>query len=430
MSTPTDLPTAPRPLPDEPAPGPTLSLRERDRRWAAMRALMAERGLDAVLVGSFQGRERLESYLIDDFLDSIVVFPRESEPVVLSFATPRISRAFVSEERGIAPWVTDYRVGFGGAAAARVLRERGLEAGRIGLVGFGPTAPGESEGLLPLGFYQHLVESLPDATIADFTRDYTDLILVKSDEELALLRYAAGVSERACQVMLEVTRPGVSEATIYAEIMREIYRHACDVRYPMLSLHSGAANIGWGPPRWIVRAEPPRRVQAGDLVQAEIHTCYGGQEAQVQMSVAVDPIDEENQRCAEVARRAYEAGLAAVRPGATFADVVHAMEEPIRAAGCWAKTPLLHTLTFGSTGFTAANRAQLAGTREGALEGQAPPGIRRGDLVLRPGMSLELEPNACLGLRRVNLGGGVVVTADGAEELNALPTRVQHVPGT
>jgi Xaa-Pro aminopeptidase len=427
MTSPTDLSAAARLLPDEPEPGPTLSLRERDRRWAAMRALMAERGLDAVLVGSFQGRERLESYLIDDFLDSVVVFPREGEPVVLSFATPRISRAFVSEERGIAPWVTDYRVGFGGAAAAKVLRERGLTTGHVGLVGFGPTAPGESEGLLPLGFYQHLTESLPGATLDDFTRDYTDLILVKSDEELALLRYAAGVSERACQVMLAVSRPGVSEATIYAEIMREIYRHGCDVRYPMLSLHSGAANIGWGPPRWIVRAEPPRRVQAGDLVQAEIHTSYGGQEAQVQMSVAIDPIDDVNAACADIVRRAYEAGLAAVRPGATFAAVVHAMEAPIRAAGCWAKTPLLHTLTFGSTGFTAANREQLAGTREGALEGQVTPSIRRGDLVLRPGMSLELEPNACIGLRRVNIGGGVLVTEDGYEELNSLPTRVQHV---
>jgi hypothetical protein len=32
-----------------------------------------------------------------------------------------------------------------------------------------------------------------------------------------------------------------------------------------------------------------------------------------------------------------------------------------------------------------------------------------------------------VGLRRVNIGGGGVVTATGAEELNRLPTRVQHV---
>jgi Xaa-Pro aminopeptidase len=411
--------------PDE--PGPTLSLLERDRRWQAMRALMRRQGLDAVIVGSFQGRERLESYLIDDFLDSVVVFPLDGEPTVLAFSTSRISRADESAARGLEPWVTDYRVAFGGAAAAQVLVEMKLDRGRIGLVGFGPTAPGETEGLLPLGFWKNLTAALPHAVFDDFTRAFTDLILVKSDEELALLRYAARVSEKVCGVMLEVTRPGTSEAAIYAELMREIYRHGCDARYPAMSLHSGPANIGWGPPRWIVRAEPPRRVRVGDLVQAEIHTCYGGQEAQVQMSVALDPVDDTNRVCEDAARRAYEAGLAAVRPGVTFADIVRAMEAPIRAAGCWAKTPLAHTLTFGATGFTGVNRAQLAGTREGHIESQITPGIRRGDLVLGPGMALELEPNACLGSHRVNIGAGVLVTATGAEELNALPTRVRHL---
>jgi Xaa-Pro aminopeptidase len=410
-----------------PEPGPTLSLRERDRRWSALRAILRQRRLDGAIVGSFQGRERLESYLIDDFLDSVVVFPLDGEPTVLAFATARISRAFESQARGHDLWVADYRVGGGGAGAAAVIREKGFAAGRIGLVGLGPTAPGEMEGLLPLGFWNNLTRQLPEATFEDLTGAFTDLLLVKSAEELALLRYAARVSEAACAAMLAASRPGVSEATIYAEVMREIYRHACDVRYPQLSLQSGAQNIGWGQPRWLLRAEPPRQVQRGDLVQAEIHTCYGGQEAQVQMSVALDPLDAENAYCETVARRGYEAGLAVLRPGITFAELVVAMEAPIRDAGCWAKTPLAHTVTFGATGFTSANREQLQGLPEWAVEGQATPGIRRGDLVLQPGMALELEPNACLGTRRVNLGGIVVVAEHGYEELNVLPLRVQHV---
>ena len=83
---------------------PVLTLAERDRRWAGLRKIMAERGVDALIVGSFQGRERLESYLIDDFLDSIVILPGASEPVVLAFATGRISRTFESASRGIDPW--------------------------------------------------------------------------------------------------------------------------------------------------------------------------------------------------------------------------------------------------------------------------------------------------------------------------------------
>jgi len=410
-----------------PQPGPQLTLAERDRRYAGLRALMEAQGFDAIVVGSFQGRERLESYLIDDFLDAVVVLPLKSAPVLLAFGGSRISRIFESQRRGHDVWVPDVRASAGGAKVAEVLKERGLAKGRLGLVGFGPTAPGEMEGLLPLGFHSNFVKALPEAAIGDFTLAFTDFMLVKSAEEIALLRFAARVSEEACRVMMEVARPGVSEAEVYADTVREIHRWGCDLRYPFFSLQSGKDNIGWGVPRWSVRAEPPRILETGDLVQAEIHTCYGGQEGQVQMSVALDPVDDVVRRLEAAARESYEAGVAAVKPGVTFASVVQAMEKPIAKAGCWSKTPLLHTLTFGSTGFTAVNRDQLRGTREEAIEGAARPGIRRGELVLKEGMGLEIEPNACLGMVRVNIGAGVLVTSRGAEELNSLATRVQHV---
>jgi Xaa-Pro dipeptidase len=98
----------------------------------------------------------------------------------------------------------------------------------------------------------------------------------------------------------------------------------------------------------------------------------------------------------------------------------------LQRAGCWGKTPLVHTMSFGATGFTALNREQLAGTRDAAIEEQATVGIRRGDLVLTEGMVLELEPNACIGMQRVNIGAGVLVTSSGCKELNVLATRVHH----
>jgi Xaa-Pro aminopeptidase len=409
-----------------PEPGPVLSLAERDRRFAGLRRIMRERGLDAIVVGSFNGRERLESYLIDDFLDAIVVLPREGDPTVLSFSTQRASRALESERRGVPLWVPDMRIGAGGAGVAKVLTEKGFAGGHIGIVGFGPTAPGETEGVLPLGFYLNLTRALPRLRISDFTRDLTDFMLVKSDEEIALLRFAARVSEEACIAMIEAARPGANEAGVYAEIMRTIYRWGCETRYPNMSLQSGPDNIGWGSPRWALRAERPRVLQTGDMVQAEIHTLYGGIEAQVQMSIALDPVDDVLRTCERVARESYEAGVARVAPGITFVEVVNAMEAPLRRTGCWSKTPLLHTMSFGATGFSALNREQLGGTRDEAIEGQTTVGIRRGDLVLKAGMVLELEPNACIGMQRVNIGGGVLVTESGCEELNVLSTRVHH----
>jgi len=389
--------------------------------------LLRERELDCLFVGSFRSRERYESYILDDQMDGIVVFPVEGEPTVQSWYTPRISRALESRARDIEPWVSDYRVGMGAADAAALIRELGFGRSRIGVVGLGRTSPGEPDGFIPYTFWTKLVREFPEASFTDISPAFTALVLIKSEEEVALIRYAARVSEAACQAMLDVTRPGIGEEIIYAEVMSAIFRHAADVRYPFMSLQSGSQNIGWGPPRWLQRAEPARRVQRGDMVQAEIHTCYGGQEAQVQMAIALDPVDDTNRRCEEIARQSYEAGLTILRPGLRFAELVKAMEEPLRASGCWAKTPLVHTFTVGATGFTGIHREQLAGTAEEWIEAAGGRStITGGDLVLSPGMVLELEPNACLNTHRVNIGGGVLITETGYEELNVLPTRVHH----
>ena len=366
-----------------------------------------------MIVGSFRGREIYDSYITNDQLDSTVVFPLEGKPSALVWSNTRLSRAIESVRRGEDTWLDDCRPGFGGAATAALIREKGCEKARIGIVGLGPTSAGEREGIEPHTFWAKLVAAFPDAELEDVSRPFCDLLLVKSAEEIALLRYAALASEAACQAMLDVTRPGVSEEEIYAKIMRAIFRHGCDARFPHMSLHSGRHNIAWGPPRWLARAERPRRVQPGDMVQAEIHTCYGGQEAQAQISVALDPIDQKNRRYEDVARRAYAAGLAALRPGIVFAEFVSAMAAPLVESGCWAKTPFAHTMNFGAGGGTDTNRAQRAGSNEGRIMGDAPTPVRRNDLVLCPGMLLELKPNACLGAHRVNIGGAMLVTGTG-----------------
>jgi Xaa-Pro aminopeptidase len=52
--------------------------------------------------------------------------------------------------------------------------------------------------------------------------------------------------------------------------------------------------------------------------------------------------------------------------------------------------------------------------------------VRARKAVLQPGMVFAFEPNACLGHHRVNIGGTVIVTATGCEELNHIPTSVAH----
>src|ERR1700686_5336185 len=287
---------------------PTLSLVERDRRWARVRGLMRERGFDGLLVAGFRSREMYETYISDDYNEGCVVFPLEGDPVVITWAHLRVMRARWSQERGAAVWVADYRVATRGAGVAEVLREKHLAASSLGVVGLRSQAPTEIYGAIPANFWMELTAALPKARWQDISEEFSHLMLVKSDEELAQGRYAPRAAEAACKGIAEVAAPGVGEEVVFASATAEMLRHGIGVRYPVIVMNSGPHTLSWGPPRWTTSGEAPRILQRGDLMQAELMPLCGNQEVQVQMTVALDPLDDTNKKCEQVARASYEAG--------------------------------------------------------------------------------------------------------------------------
>lgn len=402
---------------------PVLSMAERDRRWAAVRALMREHRLDGLVVGGFRAREMYESYVSDDYNEGCVVFPLEGDPVVLTWAQLRVMRARWSEENGHALWIRDYRVDPSGAGAAEVVKEKKLAGGRIGVVGLRSQAPTEYYGAVPAMWWEAFSGALHGTVFVDFSEEFSYLMLVKSDEELAQMRYAAAAAEAACKVIGEVTDAGVGEEVIFAEATREMIRFGIGLRYPQIVMNSGPATLSWGPPRWTTRGEAPRVLARGDLMQCELMPLCGNQEVQVQMTVALDPIDATNRKCEEVALASYAAGLAALKPGMRFSELVAVMAEPLARSGCWCYTPLVHSV--GPHFLLGRPAVNMENVKLGVVFA-GPQSVRPRDAVLVPGMVLAFEPNACLDRHRVNIGGTVIVTKDGCEAINDLPTRVLH----
>jgi Xaa-Pro aminopeptidase len=402
---------------------PVLSFAERDRRWERTRQLMREKKLDGLLIAGFRTREMYESYVSDDYNEGCVIFPLEGDPVVVTWAHLRVLRARYSDERGEKLWIPDYRVATSGTAAAEIIKEKKLAEARLGVVGLTSQAPTEIYGGIPANFWQEFSSALPKAQFQDISEEFSHLMLVKSEEELAQVRYAAKAAEAACKAIAEVAAPGVGEEVIMAEATRAMLLYGIGLRYPMIVMNSGPHTLSWGPPRWTTRGEAPRILQKGDLMHSELMPMCGNQEVQVQMTVALDPLDDTNRKCERVARECYDAGLKALKPGIKFTDLLAAMEEPLKASGCWSYTPLVHSVCpHFLAGRSKLNQEQVdLGIRFAGV-----PTARERDAVLQPGMVFAFEPNACIDFHRVNIGGTVVVTANGCEELNHIPTTVTH----
>jgi len=409
---------------------PTLSLRERDRRWSLARELMKKEGLDCLVVtapNTYYSPNYFDAWLTDDNATGTVIFPLGSEPCYIVWSPMHGTlRMLENLKRGITPWLEDYRVyRWAKDGIVSILRERGLDSATIGVVGLKLQGPGAMGGIA-YGDWLHVIEQLPKATIVDIADAFAQLTLVKSEEEIELARYAAYVGDLACEAMLKVVKPGVSESEIYATIMYTILKNAANALHVIMQ--TGVNNLSWGMPIWTYKAQVPPIVQKGDLVQAEIFPIYGGIESQQQMSIATKPVATLTQELANVARRSYDAAINTMHPGITFGEVCDAMEKPIKEAGCWYLTPLAHTMNPNwLTSGLIKGLDQLSEFKGYVGLQEAPMSPSARNLVLKPGMMFELEPNACRGTQKVNVGGTVIITDDGVEELNKIAAEMRIV---
>ena len=172
-----------------------------------------------------------------------------------------------------------------------------------------------------------MTQALPKAEFVPVYKAFFRRASVKSEEELGLVRYAAAIGEAMSETLRATARPGVSEAELVAAVTATCFAMG---GYTAEVLLGTGPEYGLGPPAWQYRSQAPRILREGDIVLSEIFALYGLMETQHQAAVAVGDVHPDILRAADVARASYEAGVAALRAGNTFGDLVDAMEAP-----CW-----------------------------------------------------------------------------------------------
>ena len=222
-------------------------------------------------------------------IQGAVVFPAEGDPVYSTWIAFRvIGRDDPQNDREY--WIKDLRAGLIGPGVVSVLSELGLAGERVGIVGLRSRGPMELEGYIPYAVWEKITSDLPGTAFEDVSAKFGYLVAQKSAEELELARFTASLGELACQRMLEITRPGVSEAEIYAEVTSLIFRAGAMLTPPSLIVKSGRDSLSWGPPEWGAGAVPARVIGRGELVSSELMPTYGGVETQQQMMIAIGPV--------------------------------------------------------------------------------------------------------------------------------------------
>jgi Xaa-Pro aminopeptidase len=308
---------------------PRLSLLERDRRWAAVRAAMRERGLDAIVLWGWPtmwdfctANARYVCPVGGNAEYNVTLFPAAGDPTCYV-----LMPTFVDGWKDAQDWVADVRARKGPWAetVAGRLKEMGLADRRIGTDGLaGPLDP---DGWLPYSVFARLKELLPEATLVSIGDMLEQVRTVKSAEEIAVLECAATLGDLMMQACRDVARPGMTESEVYARMLEAMIANGGEE--PTLFLWAS----GRYPPQHPFRVPTTRRMERGDLIICEIHPKIGGYFTHIERTFCLGEPERQHRAIYEGCVAAYERGLARFGPGVKISEAMAAVREEIEARG-------------------------------------------------------------------------------------------------
>jgi Xaa-Pro aminopeptidase len=253
----------------------------------------------------------------------------------------------------------------------------------------------------PIGHRDHarLAES---ASIVDLGREYSRLRLIKSEEEIAWTRIAAGMTDDAVAALRDRAAPGVSEPELADAVERAYVPRGGTTHIHYLGATQMDEPGICVPAQW----HSSRELRAGDALSCEISAAWWGYSAQLLRTFTVEasptPLYRELQ---EVADAAFDAIVARLRPGAGAAELVEA-SGVIEDAGFTIRDDLVH-------GFVGGYLPPILGSRSRALT-PIP------EFTFEPGMMVVVQPNVVTRdeTAGVQTGELLLVTETGAESLH------------
>ncbi|MFN8925652.1 MAG: M24 family metallopeptidase [Rhodospirillales bacterium] len=234
----------------------------------------------------------------------------------------------------------------------------------------------------------------------DATRLLDRLLMVKAEDELAAVRRASRLADEGYAVFRDAARAGRQDFELVAAIEAFFRGHGVDDNFMIIGV-GGPEVRGMAPPTG-------RRLQPGDLVTTELTPCVDGYYVQICRTLVLGEPSAVQRRAFGVFHEALEAGIAAVRPGVTAADVARAENDVFRR--------------YGLGDFVTSEYTRVRGHGLGLFPDTKPHILEDVETELVEGMSLIVHPNTYHPeAGYIVLGDSLIVGPDGAEVLTTTP---------
>jgi len=350
--------------------------------------LMEEYDLDGLLML----RDEIIRYFTDFFIKGygpwkdfqyLCVVPSGEEPV-LGYASGsdryRVQLQDIVEDTRRLPGFQDWDT-----VIEEIFTDYGIE-GRVGT------------DILPFFLYDKLQEKFPNVEFVDANEFWEDLTVIKSDEEIEIIREGISLAEIGMKTAIEAVEPGIKEYEIAAEAEYAMRKEGSEF-HPFIPDLCAGKNSGV-----FNRIPTENRVKNGDLVTMDMGAVYRGYNCEFARTVSAGTPSRDQREVYQVVHEAVQNCLETIGPGVQCQEVDRAAREVIRDAG-----------------YEEYEHDRLTGHQTAyALHGE--PAIDEGvETELKPGMVVNFEPRIAMfddpQVGSVQLEEVVLITDDGFERL-------------
>ena len=263
-----------------------------------------------------------------------------------------------------------------------------------------------------------LKAALPDAEIVDISKMSMRQRMIKSAEEIELIRNGAQVGDIGGAACVEAIAEGVPEHEVALHSTQTMVREIAK-RYPESDImdtwtwfQSGINTDGAHNP------VSTRKIQKGDILSLNCFPMIGGYYTALERTLFFDHASERHLEIWEANVEVHRRGLELIKPGVRCCDIAGELNE------IFIKHDLLQYRTFGY-GHSFGTLSHYYG-REAGLE------LREDiETVLEPNMVVSIEPMVMLPETLPGAGGYrehdiLVVKEDGAENITKFPFGPEH----
>ncbi|HVP04411.1 MAG TPA: type I methionyl aminopeptidase [Dehalococcoidia bacterium] len=206
-------------------------------------------------------------------------------------------------------------------------------------------------------------------------------IIVKSRDEISIMRESGRHLAEVLQMLVDAVRPGLMEIEL-DEIVRREYKKR-DLVPTFLGYYGYPATVCVSVNDKIVHGIPSKReFQEGDIVSIDLGCTHKGFVADSALTFGVGNIGPEKQKLIDVCKEAVWRGIGAARGGARIGDIGHAIQSYVEGEG------------FSIVREYVGHGVGRAMHEDPQIPNYGSPGTGQ---VLRPGMVIAIEPMVNVG---------------------------------